>query len=149
MPTKLHKMAILFLALIAMPVLALAQTQDQFHQMAHSLFLEADFNKDGSIDRSEIDQSFHGQDANNDGRISRHEFVTYTTGHTDDQLLIDIANSLYDIYDVDGDHHLDKHDLDNFYSLLDGNANNIVSEEEFVRYWAIVLSNVAHQHGRK
>ncbi|KAI8783363.1 serine/threonine-protein kinase fhkB [Biomphalaria glabrata] len=142
-------MFLLNVVLIALPVLALAQTQDQFHQMAHSLFLESDVNKDGIIDRPEIDATFHGQDANNDGRISRHEFVTFTTSHTDDQLLINIANSLYDRYDVDGDHHLDKHDFDNFYTLLDGNANGIVTEEEFVRYWSVLLSDIAHQHGRK
>lgn len=54
-----QKMFLLQVFLIVLPVLALAQTQDQYQQMAHSLFLESDTNKDGIIDRSEIDANFN------------------------------------------------------------------------------------------
>ncbi|KAH9500032.1 hypothetical protein Btru_076212 [Bulinus truncatus] len=143
------KMMFIYTLLIALPVLTLAQTtQDPLTEIAQALFLETDYNKDGQIDRSEIDTNFRDYDTNGDGRISRHEYITYVEGHTTDQALINISHSLYDVYDVDGDHHLDKHDLDNFYSLLDGNANGIVSQEEFVRYWRVLLQDLVNQHGR-
>ncbi|CAL1543419.1 unnamed protein product, partial [Lymnaea stagnalis] len=76
-----------------------------------------------------IPTQYYDEDRN--GRVSRHEYTDYIDLHT--PALHSISHALYDVYDVDSDHQLDHHDFENFFSLMDGNDNGVVSHEEFVR----------------
>ncbi|KAK0044471.1 serine/threonine-protein kinase fhkB [Biomphalaria pfeifferi] len=111
------------------------------------MYLDLDTNLNGNIDRHEIDESFRTYDSNNNGRISRTEYTNFVTSH--EPTLLDLSHALYDVYDVDSDDQLDHHDFDNFYSLMDGNADGVVSHFEFSRYWTILLTNLAHLHSQK
>ena len=56
-----------------------------------------------------------------DGRVSRHEYTVHITATNPE--LHDFAHVLYDDYDMNNDHHLDKPDYDAYFAKLDSNGN--------------------------
>ncbi|XP_059145924.1 uncharacterized protein LOC131933138 [Physella acuta] len=138
-------MSLLYALLLVLPALTLAQNDALFNQTATAMFHDVDVNNDHIVDINEVHLSFQKYDTNHDGRITRHEYTTYVASHTPE--LLDVAHSIYDVYDVDGDHHLDQHDFDNFYGLMDGDGSGTVSEFEFVRYWIILFHDIDQIHG--
>ena len=58
-----------------------------------------------------------------DGRVTRHEYTVHITETNPE--LHDFAHVLYDDYDLDGDHHLDKHDYDAYYAKVNANGKFI------------------------
>ncbi|XP_059162792.1 uncharacterized protein LOC131946159 [Physella acuta] len=140
-------MSIVHLMLICLPALTLAQTVDlkPYNVTAVALFLQVDTNQDHNVDKAELHATFLSYDTDGDGRITRHEYTSYVDTHS--PALHPLSHALYDIYDVDGDHHLDEHDFNNFFSLMDGDGNGIVSAEEFIRYWEILFIDLEHIHG--
>ncbi|KAL8615251.1 hypothetical protein ACOMHN_050292 [Nucella lapillus] len=99
------------------------------------MFLDADTDNDGVLQRAELLGVFNRYDANNDGRVSRHEYVLYQESH--DTELTNLAHFLFDQYDVDGDHKLEAHDYESFYRLIDNDGDDSVSEAEFTSYWTV------------
>ncbi|XP_059162791.1 uncharacterized protein LOC131946158 [Physella acuta] len=139
-------MSIVYIILLCLPALSLAQLNlKPYNETAASLFRQTDTNMDHNVDKAELHASFMGYDTDGDGRITRHEYTSYVDTHV--PALSPLSHALYDIYDVDGDHHLDEHDFVNFFSLIDGNGNGIVSEAEFIRYWEILFTDLEHLHG--
>ncbi|KAH3794118.1 hypothetical protein DPMN_147649 [Dreissena polymorpha] len=55
-----------------------------------------------------------------DGSETRNEYTMRICGTDPD--LYQLSNYLYDDYDVDGDHHLDKHDYEAFHLKMDSNG---------------------------
>jgi len=139
-------MSPVFALLLFLPALTLAYDLKPYNETAHLMFIGTDANKDGVLSRSELDATFKDYDTNGDGRVSRQEYTSYTDLHS--PTLHDLSHALYDIYDVDGDHHLDKHDFDNLYALIDGDADGIVEEIEFIKYWSVLFVNLEHIHGQ-
>merc|ERR1711915_453217 len=110
------------------------------------MFLESDVNGDGKMTQDEINEVFKGYDTNKDGRVSRHEYTSFTDQHTPS--LHALSHALYDIYDVDNDHHLDKHDFENFFQLIDADGNDIIDEGEFIQYWTKIFIDLEHHIGK-
>ena len=48
--------------------------------------------------------------------MSRHEYTAFTTQAPE---LHDFAHALYDIFDANGDHHVDDHDISALYGKMD------------------------------
>merc|ERR1711874_763840 len=126
--------------------MSFAMSLKPYNETAHLMFIGSDGNQDGQLARDELDHTFKDYDTNGDGRVSRHEYTGYVDLHSPN--LHDLSHALYDIYDVDGDHHLDKHDFDNLYALIDGDADGIVEEIEFIKYWSVLFVNLEHIHGQ-
>ncbi|XP_052222728.1 uncharacterized protein LOC127838780 isoform X1 [Dreissena polymorpha] len=104
-----------------------------YNLTAELMFLTEDLNQDGIMTIAEIDAVFDKYDANGDGRETRNEYTMYICGTDPD--LYQLSHYLYDDYDVDGDHHLDKHDYEAFHLKMDSNADGQVDKTEFVVYW--------------
>ncbi|KAK7497784.1 hypothetical protein BaRGS_00010918 [Batillaria attramentaria] len=85
--------------------------------VAHVMFLDADADNDTVLHKDELVAVFTKYDANNDGRVSRHEYSNYLQAHEPE--LVTLGHFLYDEYDADGDHHLEQHDFDIFYQKMD------------------------------
>ncbi|CAL1543424.1 unnamed protein product [Lymnaea stagnalis] len=143
-------MSLLYAIFLLFPALTFAQEPidlKPYNLTATAMFLNVDKNIDGNIDRPELDRSFDQYDSNHNGRISRLEYTSYV----DAQLpqLHALSHGLYDLYDVDNDDQLDHHDYDNFYQLMDGDGNGLVSHFEYVRYWSILFTDLEHLHTKK
>ena len=61
-----------------------------------------------------------------DGRVTRHEYTTYITDATPS--LQDFAHILFDDYDMNKDHHLDKLDYNAYYAKVDANGMILYSQ---------------------
>ncbi|CAL1543423.1 unnamed protein product [Lymnaea stagnalis] len=145
-----RNMSILYAIFILVPALNFAQGQvnlQPYNLTATAMFLNTDVDVNGNIDRNEIDLSFRQYDVNHNNRVSRQEYTSYVDAHQPS--LHVLSHALYDIYDVDSDDQLDHHDFDNFFALLDGDANGLVSHFEFVRYWSILFTDLEHLHTKK
>ncbi|XP_059151935.1 calcium-binding protein 1-like [Physella acuta] len=125
---------------LCLAVCTMQQNLYPYDQTALAMFKEMDIGGNGVFERYELDIVFREYDSNNDGRVTRHEYTLYIDTHNPE--LHKISHQLYDIYDVDGDHHLDMHDYDNFYTLMEGDGDGVVSQDEFVRYWTVLLQNL-------
>ncbi|KAI8783362.1 hypothetical protein BgiMline_023541 [Biomphalaria glabrata] len=132
--------------LLLLPAMAFAQTVNlkPYNLTATYMFIAIDKDLNGQVDRHEIDLNFLDFDGDRNGRVSRTEYMNYVMLH-EPQLNL-LHDSLFDLYDVDNDHILDKHDYDNFYALMDGDGNGLVSHFEYVRYWTILLTDLEHLH---
>ncbi|KAI8783361.1 uncharacterized protein LOC106079444 [Biomphalaria glabrata] len=132
--------------LLLLPAFAFAQNVDlrPYNLTATYMFILVDKDLNGQVDRNEIDLNFQQYDADHNGRVSRVEYINYVNQH--EPTLNLFHDALFDIYDVDGDHILYHNDYDNFYALMDGDGNGIVSHFEFVRYWTILLETLEHLH---
>ncbi|CAL1543420.1 unnamed protein product [Lymnaea stagnalis] len=142
-PATVCKMTSLLYALVLLlPGVTYGINLKPYNLTAAALFLNIDLDVSGDIDRPELDLNFKTYDTNNNGRVSRQEYTNYVNSHTPS--LVPLHDAFYDIYDVDGDHQLDHHDFDNFFSLMDSTSDGIVSYFEFVRYWTILLETLEH-----
>ncbi|KAK3756839.1 hypothetical protein RRG08_048885 [Elysia crispata] len=135
----------LYVLLLVLPAATLAINLKPYNETAHMMFVESDFNNDGAFSRNELDMVFKGYDTNGDGRVTRHEYTSYVDLHT--PTLHDLSHALYDIYDSDNDHHLDKHDYDMLFSIMDADSDGIVQEMEFTIYWTALYGSLEHVHG--
>ncbi|CAL1537172.1 unnamed protein product [Lymnaea stagnalis] len=103
------------------------------------MFKAVDVNQDGLVSRNELDLAFKVYDSNGDGRVSRLEYLRYLLQMVPDPTLNRLFQATYDIIDVDSDSILDKHDFDNFFSLIDSNSDNQIDLAEYVRYWSVLM----------
>ncbi|GFO18159.1 calcium binding protein 2 [Plakobranchus ocellatus] len=122
-------MGALYFLLLTLPALTLAIDLKPYNETAHMMFIESDQDSDGIFTRDEMDIVFKGYDINGDGRVTRHEYTSYVDLHT--PTLHALSHALYDIYDSDKDHHLDHHDYDNLFAMMDKDNDGIVQEMEF------------------
>ncbi|ESO92786.1 hypothetical protein LOTGIDRAFT_232909 [Lottia gigantea] len=114
-----------------------------YNETAREMFHANDANQDGIYERAEIDYTFMIYDTNpNDGRVSHAEYTQYINNTSPS--LHALSLELYNVYDVDNDNLLEKHDYDNFFKLMDYDDNNEVSEHEFVHYWTIMFESLGH-----
>ncbi|XP_059162581.1 uncharacterized protein LOC131945964 [Physella acuta] len=131
---------------VFLPAFTFGQSALQpYNTTASVMFAAVDGNVDGYIDIRELNQSFVQYDTNGDNRVTRNEYTNYINEHS--PTLHSLSHALYDIYDVDGDHNLDHHDYDNFFRLMDGNDDGLISKDEYVRYWSILFTDLEHLHG--
>nr|KAG5707307.1 hypothetical protein BaRGS_000081 [Batillaria attramentaria] len=108
------------------------------------MFLDADADNDTVLHKDELVAVFTKYDANNDGRVSRHEYSNYLQAHEPE--LVTLGHFLYDEYDADGDHHLEQHDFDIFYQKMDLDGDDSVSEVDFRNYWTINKNKIKSKH---
>ncbi|KAK6195077.1 hypothetical protein SNE40_000582 [Patella caerulea] len=121
----------------------LANELEPYNLTAQQMFLANDFNGDGKFERAELDLSFYIYDSEPlDGIISRLEYTSYINKTT--PTLYNLSHELYDLYDIDNDNFLEKHDYDAFFKLMDYDENSWISEQEFVHYWGILLESLGH-----
>ncbi|KAK6195076.1 hypothetical protein SNE40_000581 [Patella caerulea] len=114
-----------------------------YNETALNMFHGNDFNGDGKFERSELDFTFYVYDTEPlDGIISRLEYTSYINKTTPE--LYRLSHELYDIYDIDNDNRLEKHDYDAFFQLMDSDDDGWVTEHEFVHYWTILLESLGH-----
>merc|ERR1712043_69364 len=144
--THIFKMKYL-IAIFAVFGMAYANHPDfkPYNDTSALLFHGSDLDGDGVFSRTELDQVFVKYDADNDGRVSRHEYTTYLMA--DAPTLEQFAHALYDDYDVIADHHLDHRDFDAYYAKLDANQDGQVTYDEFVPYWTDLFIKNEHLHG--
>ncbi|XP_070203042.1 uncharacterized protein [Littorina saxatilis] len=136
------------LALIALIPACLGQ-QHQCLQpdfVAHVMFVESDKDNDAVLHLTELIDVFDVYDANNDTKVSRHEYVKYQTEN--DPELDGISNALYNVYDFNNDHHLTLDDYVAFYRSMDADKDDSVTEPEFKTYWVQLFNSVKH-HGHQ
>ncbi|XP_059162574.1 calcineurin subunit B type 2-like [Physella acuta] len=134
-------MSILYALLVCLPALTLAQ---QFHlypydQTAATGFTHVDFNHDGVFDRNELDHIFRDIDTNRDGSVSFHEYTESVNVHGHDPHTTHVLHAMFDAYDVNNDGVVNHHDYDLFFSLADGNADNLLERNEFIHYVATIF----------
>ncbi|CAL1543422.1 unnamed protein product [Lymnaea stagnalis] len=135
------------LFLIFLPALTLQISLKPYDLTATNMFIDVDIDLSSFIDQNEVDYSFRQYDTNSNGRVSRTEYIQHLNQHIPS--MAPIAHALYDIYDVDNDDQLDRHDYDFFFRLLDGDVDGLVSHFEYVRYWSILFTDLEHLHTRK
>ncbi|XP_012935838.1 putative uncharacterized protein DDB_G0287457 [Aplysia californica] len=136
-------MSLLYILLL-LPAVSLAINLKPYDETAGILFDDVNSNKDDVITRHELRESFDKYDTNHDDRISHREYTQHVNAST--PALLPLSLELYKIYDVDNDHHLDEHDFNNLFALIDSDSNGRVERSEFVRYWTILLKNLEHLH---
>ncbi|VDI36766.1 Hypothetical predicted protein, partial [Mytilus galloprovincialis] len=110
-----------------------------YNETAMSMFLTSDTDHDACFERTELDHVFVVYDTDGSGTVSRHEYTVHITATNPE--LHDFAHVLYDDYDLDGDHHLEKHDYDAYFAKLDADSDGCVTPDEFVNYWTVGLKN--------
>ncbi|KAL3871812.1 hypothetical protein ACJMK2_039784 [Sinanodonta woodiana] len=115
-----------------------------YNVTALSMFVNNDLNHDGYFTLDEVHLTFALCDSNHDGRVSRHEYMSYVDLHT--PTLHDLSHALYDDYDVDHDNHLDEHDFQNFFNLMDTDKDHRVSALEWEQYWVNQFIKYEHLH---
>ncbi|XP_063411800.1 uncharacterized protein LOC134694687 [Mytilus trossulus] len=116
-----------------------------YNETAMSMFLTSDTDHDACFERSELDHVFVVYDTDGSGTVSRHEYTVHITATNPE--LHDFAHVLYDDYDLDGDHHLEKHDYDAYFAKLDADSDGCVTPTEFVDYWTVIFIANEHLHG--
>ncbi|XP_059162555.1 uncharacterized protein LOC131945942 [Physella acuta] len=127
-------MSVLYALLVCLPALTYAQTLNlkPYNETATVAFNISDLNHDGVIDKNEMDTIFKHLDSNGDGRIDFHEYGIYLSSGNHDAHTNHVLHALFQAYDVNKDHHIDHVDYELFFSLADGNGDNLLEKNEFV-----------------
>ncbi|KAK7095656.1 uncharacterized protein [Littorina saxatilis] len=105
-------------------------------EMAHRLFQDADRDHDGHLALAEMLFLFQAFDQNDDGRITRQEFLHHVRQTEPD--MVQWYDKLYNTFDMDGDHNLDLHDYIHLYMETDPRNDNTVTEAAFIGYWTVL-----------
>ncbi|XP_059162572.1 uncharacterized protein LOC131945955 [Physella acuta] len=137
-------MSVLYALLVCLPALTFAQTFSlkPYDVTAAVAFTYADHNGDGVYDRNEVDLMFKNLDSNHDGLISLREYSSYFDANMHDPHVGHIVSSLFLVYDVNNDDHVDHHDFDMMFALADSNGDNLMQKTEFVHYTSVIFAIV-------
>ncbi|XP_045166883.2 uncharacterized protein LOC123530204 [Mercenaria mercenaria] len=108
-----------------------------YNETAIIMFLGNDLNRDGHIDRSEINATFSLYDKNSDGYETRYEYTEYICGTS--PALYQLSHYLFDEYDFNGDHILEEYDYEVLYDQMDKDKDGLITPGEFIDYWERVF----------
>ncbi|KAL4219593.1 ATP-dependent DNA helicase Q4 [Mactra antiquata] len=117
-----------------------------YNLTATLMFIQEDLDGDGVMSVAEIDAVFDKYDKNGDGRESRNEYTTMLCEAN--PALYQLSHYLYDEYDVNGDHHLEKLDYEGFHAKMDADGDGLVTEVEFVTYWIAMFERIETQEAQ-
>ncbi|CAL1537173.1 unnamed protein product [Lymnaea stagnalis] len=127
--------------LIAMLLFGLVDSQltSDHHDHFNMVFMEADKDNNGILDKSEFINSFTVYDGNKDGTVTKKEYMDHNTVVMPEHLMI--VDPMFDKYDMDRNGQLNISDYQKFYPLMDANNDNLVTEQEFHNYWVSVFGD--------
>ncbi|XP_059162567.1 insoluble matrix shell protein 5-like [Physella acuta] len=133
--------AVLFASLFLAVVAWQRRLPSEHSHHLDMVFIEADVNRDGILDRNEFYQSFKVYDLNNDGNVTKHEYMDYNNvimpHHSH------IVEPMFNWYDTNKDGQLNQQDYVTFFPLMDTNGDGLVTELEFDTYWGHVFKDHA------
>ncbi|XP_041368674.1 uncharacterized protein LOC121383011 isoform X2 [Gigantopelta aegis] len=92
-------------------------THELYERMIDDIWSSSDDNDDGIFSQFELIKTFSGYDTNGDGTITRHEYVNHV--QVPSEHVHRYLHALFDIFDVNGDHHFNHHDYHGLYTKMD------------------------------
>ncbi|CAC5375879.1 unnamed protein product [Mytilus coruscus] len=107
-------------------------------QQVAVLWQSADTNKDGKFTASDMNVIFTDYDHDNNGVITKAEFIGRFTRNQPE--MDTIAQGLFLTLDVNQDSTITQHDLDLFYQRMDTDHNKHVNQSEFEKYFTEVMT---------
>ncbi|XP_059164942.1 uncharacterized protein LOC131947686 [Physella acuta] len=109
-------------------------------QVAYEVFRRIDTPQDGHLTKAEVLTYFDSHDLNHDARVTRVEYEQRV-----DQLYRDpdtnhLLRQIFPGLDTDNNNFLDNADYDDIFAIADTNKNNMITVEEFTRYFTIIAT---------
>lgn len=131
-------MSRLAILLVCLPALALCAVD--WNAVAVSSFTKIDANKDGSLEKPEVERYFsQTYDTNNDGKVTKPEYVAVITAGNTDAATIRGLTNLFDALDFNNDNTIDKIDNDILFDRIDGDNNRHVSQQEYTLWFELAV----------
>uniref|UniRef100_A0A194ANK5 Putative insoluble matrix shell protein 5-like protein n=1 Tax=Pinctada fucata TaxID=50426 RepID=A0A194ANK5_PINFU len=92
------------------------------------------------ISEPELEDVYHGFDLNNDGHVTKAEFVGLWTSLTHQNQ--EHAEAYFYLADLNDDNIIDEHDLNPLYNVFDLDGDGSVTAQEFAQKWVGIIMEI-------